>query len=118
MNSSESYDVTLTRLKNMTLFNLNGEINALSEPVLNNAYKQTIGQKDTHILFNFNPGTYINSAGIAIFIHLIAQSTKHNQMVGITGLSAHFKKIFNMLGITKFATIYDSFQSAMETLNA
>ena len=118
MNPSETYEITHARLGAVTLFNIKGEMTAFSEPSFNDAFKQGMEQETTKILFNFNRNTYINSAGIAIFIQVIAQSIKRNQLIGITGLSKHFVKIFKMLGITNFAKIHDNVQSAVDVLNA
>ena len=118
MNDSGTYEITLARLGDVTLFGIKGELTAFSEPLFNNTYDRAIRQKTRKILFIFNRDAYINSAGIAIFIQIIAQTIKRNQLIGITGLSRHFVKIFNMLGITKFAKIYDSVQTAVEALNA
>ena len=118
MNPSETYKITLAKLGAVTIFNIQGNMTAFSESLLNDAYKQAIGQETKKILFNFNRNAYINSAGIAIFIQIIAQTINHNQRIGITGLSRHFIKIFNMLGITKYSKIHDNIQTAIEALNA
>jgi len=49
---------------------------------------------------------------------ILPHAIKRNQLIGITGLSKHFTKIFNMLGITKFAKIHDNVQTAVDALNA
>jgi anti-anti-sigma factor len=118
MNPSETYKITLTRLGAVTIFNIKGDMTAFSEPVFNDAYRQAMGQETKKILFNFNRNAYINSAGIAIFIQIIAQTIKRNQRIGITGLSKHFIKIFDMLGITKYSKIHDNIQRAIEALDA
>ncbi|MBW2707513.1 MAG: STAS domain-containing protein [Deltaproteobacteria bacterium] len=61
---------------------------------------------------------YINSGGIALLIQLLARIKSNNQQVVITGISDHFKKIFGMVGITKFAPIYDSEEAALQILAA
>jgi anti-anti-sigma regulatory factor len=48
----------------------------------------------------------------------MAQIKRNNQFVVITGISEHFKKIFSMVGITKFAKIYDTMETALEVLAA
>jgi anti-anti-sigma factor len=118
MHPSETYEITLARLGAVTLFNIKGEMTASSEPLFNDAYKQANGKETKKILFNFNGCSYITSAGIAIFIQIIAQTIKRNQLIGITGLNKHFIKIFNMLGITKFAKIHDNVQTGVVALNA
>lgn len=117
MSPSETYQINLAKLGAVTLFDISGDMTAFSESWFNHAYQQAVRQETKKILFNFNHGAYINSAGIAIFIQIIAQTIKRNQVIGITGLSRHFVKIFSMLGITKFANIYDNVQLAVEALN-
>ena len=56
---------------------------------------------------------YINSGGIAVLIQLLALTKQNNQLIGIFGVSDHFKKILRMVGITKFAEIHDSLESAL-----
>ena len=117
MHTLENNEITLTRLENVTLFDVKGDMTALSEPVFNAAYQQASGQHTQKLLFNFKPDAYINSAGIAIFIQIIAQTIKRNQAVGITGLSNHYAKIFKMLGITRFAETHEDVQMALKALS-
>ena len=118
MNPTETHHITLARLGAVTLFDIKGEMTAFSEPLFNNAYMQAIEQENKKILFNFNGDAYFDIASIAIFIQILALAIKRDQRIGITGLSKHFIKIFNMLGITKFAKIHDNVQTAVEALNA
>ena len=41
---------------------------------------------------------------------------ENNQSAAIAGVSPHFKKIFKMVGITKFAGIFDNLAEAIEDL--
>ena len=68
------------------------------------------------ILIEFDPGNHITSGGMAILINLLSESQKRNQKVGITGLSDHFKKTFNMIGMTRYTTIYDSKDEALQKM--
>lgn len=96
------------------LFDIKGDVTSASEPFFNEAY----GNPDIHetekILLIFDEDAYINSGGIAVLIQLLAETNRNKQKIGITGLSDHFKKIFRMVGITKFATIYSSVDEAMQ----
>ncbi|MGA1864765.1 MAG: STAS domain-containing protein [bacterium] len=81
----------------------------LYQELCNNGYKK--------IIFEFNPENHITSAGIAILISLIDEGTKNNQIIGFIGLSSHFKKIFNLIGITRYATIYNSVEQAIHNMS-
>ena len=114
----QTNEITLAQQGAVTLFDIKGDITAFSEPFLNDAYKQVSEQETDKILLNFDRDAYINSGGIAVLIQILAQTRKRNQVIGITGLSDHFVKIFNMVGITKFAKIHDNVEMAMEALNS
>jgi anti-anti-sigma factor len=101
----------------VTLFDIKGDLTALSEPFLKEAYKNANDEGARKIVLEFEEDAYINSGGIAALIKLLAETKRNNQQIGITGLSEHFKKIFNMVGIAKFAKIHHTVEEALESLS-
>jgi len=110
--------IKLERHGPVTMLNIQGDITAFSEPFLNDAYKDANDQGAQKILLKFDKDAYINSGGIAVLIQILANTKRNNQQISITGLSDHFKKIFHMVGITKFAKIHDTVENALEILSA
>jgi anti-anti-sigma factor len=100
----------------VTLFDIQGDVTVFSEPFLNEAYKNANNEGAKKLLLKFEKSAYINSGGIAVLIQLLAKTKQNNQQIGITGLSEHFKKIFHMVGITKFAEIHNSVEEALKNL--
>ena len=100
----------------VTLLDIKGDVTTDSDPSLKKAYQRVNDQGAGKILLKFDENAYINSGGIAVLIQLLAETKRNNQQIGITGLSEHFKKIFSMVGITKFAAIYDTIDEAIEGL--
>ena len=111
-----SNEIKLESDGTVTVMEIRGDITAFSEPVFNEAYQKANSQGATKILLKIDEGSYINSGGIAILIQILAQTKKNNQAIGITGISDHFKKIFHMVGITKFAQIHNSLTESLETM--
>jgi anti-anti-sigma factor len=112
----DSNEIKLESQGAVTIMGIQGDITAFSEPFFNEAYQEANAQGATKILLKIDEGSYINSGGIAILIQILAQTQKNNQVIGITGISDHFKKIFHMVGITKFAQIHNSLTEALETM--
>ena len=110
--------ITLETQSQVTFFNIQGNITAESDPFLKEAYEIANQQEASKIILKFDPEAYINSGGISLIIQLLAQTKTKNQLIGITGISDHFEKIFSMVGITKFAKIYDTTEQAIESLTA
>jgi len=107
----------LEQQNDITVLHIQGDITAQSEPVINEAYKKADDQAAQKILVQFEEDAYINSGGIAVLIQILAHTQKKNQQIGITGLSDHFKKIFNMVGISKFAGIYNTVEDALAAMS-
>jgi anti-anti-sigma factor len=99
----------------ITILDIKGDVTSSSENIVNDTYR-SLESGSSKIVFKFEPGCYINSGGIAVIIQVLAESRRRNQRIGITGLSDHFQKIFKMVGITKFATIYPSVEGAAQGL--
>ena len=101
----------------VTLFDIHGDLTPSSESFLSEAFQNGNGHDHARILLKIEKDAYINSGGIAVLIRFLAQRHNNSQLVGLTGVSDHFRKIFKMVGITKFAGIYDSVESGVEVLS-
>jgi len=112
----EENQITLEKVGDVIVCNIQGDLTIVSEPSLKEAYKDANDQGTSKIILKFHQDAYINSGGIAVLIQLLAETKRNNQQIGITGLSEHFKKIFNMVGITKFATIHHTVEEAVRSL--
>jgi anti-anti-sigma factor len=112
-----SNEINLEQHGAVTLFKIQGDLTSFSEPVLSEAYQNANEQGATKILLKIDKEAYINSGGIAALIQILAQSNRNNQNIAITGVSDHFKKIFGMVGITKFADIHESVENALEVMS-
>ena len=109
-------EIKLEQRGSVTLLDIHGDITGFSEPFLNEAYKNADKKGASNILLKTERDIYINSGGIAVLIQILAQTKQNNQLIGITGISDHFKKIFSMVGITRFAKIYDTVDEALEKM--
>ena len=110
-------DIIVEQHGGVTLFDIRGDLTNSSEPILSSAFQKDNLQKHPRILLKLEKDAYINSGGIAVLIQLLAKTKQNNQVAGITGVSEHFKKIFKMVGITRFADIYESVENGVEVLS-
>ena len=102
----------------VTIMDIKGDITAFSDTFLNAAYQEANDLGSRKIVLKSTRDAYINSGGIALLIQLLARMKRNNQRVVIAGISDHFKKIFNMVGITKIAPICDTKKAALQKLAA
>jgi anti-anti-sigma factor len=113
---SEEIQVTVKTNGSATVIDLAGDVTTFAEEAINQAYKTASDNGATNIIFNFRENDYINSAGIAILIGVVTEARKRDQRLLITGLSAHFQKIFRMVGLTQYADLYPSVEEALNNL--
>ncbi len=114
----EDNAVRIERQGRVTVLNIRGDVTRRSEAAIRGAYDQVDPEKEKRILLQFDETIYFNSEGLKIIILLLAEARKHQQEIAVTGLSEHFRKIFRMVGITKFARIFDSADDAIAALEA
>ena len=86
----------------VALLDLNGDVTALAEKRITSAYERAAGQKLKAVILNFSNVGYINSAGMAIIIALLTKAQNSGERLCAFGLSPHFQKIFEMVGLLKY----------------
>ena len=96
--SSSGFPVSVLRFE--------GDIASTSKEAVLGAYQALPKATAKLILLDFTKVEYINSSGIALIIQLLIEAANSGQKVSIFGLSAHFTKVFTMVGITKYAGLH------------
>lgn len=93
-----------------------GDIASTSKDAVLGAYQALPKSSTKLVLLDFTKVDYINSSGIALVIQLLIEAASAGQKVYAFGLSAHFTKVFTMVGITKYAELFPSEQLALAGL--
>jgi anti-sigma B factor antagonist len=93
-----------------------GDISSVSKEAVLGAYQTLSKENDKLILLDFTQVEYINSSGIALVIQLLLEANNASQKVSAFGLSAHFTKVFTMVGITKYASLFPGESEALAAL--
>jgi anti-sigma B factor antagonist len=58
------------------------------------------------IVLDLSKVEYINSSGIALIIQVLMEARNTGQSVQTFGLSDHFRKVFTMVGMTKYTDLH------------
>jgi anti-sigma B factor antagonist len=93
-----------------------GDIASTSKDAVLGTYQALPKATTKLILLDFTKVDYINSSGIALVIQLLIEASNAGQKVFAFGLSAHFTKVFTMVGITKYAELFPNEQAALNAL--
>jgi anti-anti-sigma factor len=98
----EEIQVNLRLEEKLAVIDLAGDVTGLAEKKLLAAYDKAMAQRAKWIVFNFSGVSYINSAGMSVMIALLTRSQNQNVNLRAFGLSPHFQKIFDMVGLLKY----------------
>jgi anti-sigma B factor antagonist len=93
-----------------------GDISSTSKDAVLGSYQSLPKEKARLVLLDFTKVDYINSSGIALVIQVLIEASTSGQKVNTFGLSAHFTKVFTMVGITKYAGIFPNQADALAAL--
>jgi anti-anti-sigma factor len=100
----------------VTVLRFEGDIASTSKDAVLGAYHSLPKETSKLILLDFTRVDYINSSGIALVIQLLIEAANAAQKVYAFGLSAHFTKVFTMVGITKYAQLFPDQNAAIAAL--
>ena len=112
------FEASVRHQPRVSIINLHGEINGLSEDALNNAYAEADSKSSDVIMLNFSDVDYINSTGIALIVGLLAQARKSKRKLLAYGLSPHYVEIFNITRLSDFMSVYPDENSALADVPA
>jgi anti-anti-sigma factor len=84
---------------------LHGDVNASAEAALQTAYGEATSGDPSAVALDFSEVEYINSTGIALIVGLLAQARARDVEVRATGLSDHYREIFEITRLADFMTI-------------
>ena len=85
---------------------LTGDIDSSAEGNLMAAYDEAV-RISRSIVLDFSQTAYINSTGIALIVGLLAQARAHGAQITASGLSPHYREIFEITRLADFMTIVD-----------
>jgi anti-anti-sigma factor len=64
------------------------------------------------VVLEFEPSTSVNGAGIAILTQLVLDSEKDGVEIVMAGLSDNFRRVFDIVGLTRMVRLYPTVTEA------
>jgi anti-anti-sigma factor len=93
---------------------IEGDMTSEADDAIMALYSKIKGSESpSHLVFNFSKTSYINSAGIATLINVIQDMNDNSAKVSFVGLSNHFLKVMDIVGISDFVDIFESNEQAL-----
>ena len=85
-----------------------GNIDVSTTSVLDSAVSGMIENGHHHFVFNLERTTYLDSAGISVFIHCLCDVQQNNGSVCMIAEDNQVRRVLEMVGINRLITTYCS----------
>ena len=110
-----SIDMSVRIISQKTsIVDIRGDVTAVAESALMNAYAQANQPSTKTIIFNFGGLEYMNSGGIGLLVTFLIRANRHKQQVMACGLSEHYRHIFELTRLDEAIAIYDTEAAALD----
>jgi len=99
-----------------------GEVDGSAAEVLTAAYERAISTPPGDaadlgtVVLDFAAVDYINSTGIALIVSVLARARAQRRKVVASGLSAHYREIFDITRLSDFIELFPDLDRAVSQL--
>lgn len=114
----KTVDVRVRHLRSVGVLDLAGDVTGQASGDLVAAYEQATRLAPDALLLDFVDVEYINSAGIAVLVRLLARARNEGRRMAACGLTAHYREIFAVTRLSDFIDLFDDEQAAMRSLGS
>ena len=112
-------EATTRALPGAAVIELSGEVDGAAAAVLTDAYERavTAGPDTGTVVLDFAGVDYINSTGIALIVSVLARARAERRKVVASGLSAHYREIFDITRLSDFLELFPDLDRAVSQLS-
>jgi anti-sigma B factor antagonist len=113
-NVASNCEVEVRRLPGTVVLVIRGEIDSSASQPLQSAYAETLGpDMATRVVLDFTAVDYMNSTGIALIVGILAQARAEHRTVAASGLSEHYRQIFEITRLSDFIQMFADVDDAI-----
>jgi anti-sigma B factor antagonist len=87
---------------------LRGELTSPDGDAVLDAYRRATAQGARSIVVDFAGVELMNSGGISQIVGILTETRKTRQRLLFAGLTPHYRKILTMMGLTRYAQVFDT----------
>jgi anti-sigma B factor antagonist len=111
-------EATTRAVPGAAVIELSGEVDGSAADVLTDAYQQAVGSDAAvgTVVLDFAAVDYINSTGIALIVSVLARARAERRKVVASGLSAHYREIFDITRLSDFIELFPDLDGAVSQL--
>jgi len=100
----------------IVIIETNGYLNNVGGEAVSAVVYEKMAQGQTKYLINMAATKIVNSIGVSILIEIIEKLQEVNGKIGYFNLAPIVAKTFNIMGLTKYSTVYETEEAAVNDL--
>ena len=100
----------------IVIIETNGYLNNVGGEAVSAVVYEKMAQGQTKFLINMAGTKIVNSIGVSILIEIIEKLQEVNGKIGYYNLAPIVAKTFNIMGLTKYSTVYETEDAAVNEL--
>jgi anti-sigma B factor antagonist len=114
-----AHKVSMEMIGTIPILIIEGDMTSEADGDVTRAYMQ-LKEKGVpkNLVLNFERTNYINSAGIATLINIIQDMGDAGGKIYFVGLSNHFQRVMDIVGISDFVSIFNTDNEALDDIRS
>lgn len=104
---------TVERRGPIAVLRLSGDLTSAAETAVASAYRALEFDGKPRLVVDFGGTRYINSAGIAVLVGIVADVTRREGLLTFAGLQPHYQRVMQIVGITNYVSLHDDLERAV-----
>ncbi len=111
--SQSNVQMKVRREPGAGIISIVGEMTGFAEDALMEAYNEATKEGAQAIVLNFADLEYMNSTGIGLLVTLLIRTQRQQQRLMASGLSEHYRQIFDLTRLNEAIGIYETEADAL-----
>ena len=112
----ERIETAVEHVNDVAVIRVAGDLTAAAQEQLETAYATASASAGAGVVLAFCESDHINSAGIGLLIGLVMEARKAGQAMRLVHPSEHFRKIFDIVGLSRYVQVHASVDEALADL--
>ena len=115
-NANQPCRISLRVVKGVAVVDLEGDLAGDAEETVRRGCELVKPQSASGIVLNIDPDASITGASLAVLAGALARCKERNEILALVGMSENFRKIFQMVGISRSAMLLNDEAEAVEAV--
>jgi anti-anti-sigma factor len=110
------FKIIIKQVNDITVIATEGYLNNVGGEKISSVCYEKMSEGKNKFLLNMGGTKVVNSIGVSILIEIIEKLQQVDGKLGYCNLAPIVSKTFNIMGITKYSTIFDNEEEGVKSL--